>query len=83
MGNLVVDLFSISDMACDYPINFKINYNVYPYPKHKLTYIVLTITWLQLDCTSYSDTHEKLPRDLEGYNGFEYTDEKLSTMRIQ
>ena len=39
---------------------------------------------LQLDWTSCADTQKNnLPRDREGYGGFEYTDEKLSTRRIQ
>ena len=38
----------------------------------------------QLDWKSCADTHKiNLPRDQEGYDGFEYTDEKLSTRRIQ
>ena len=37
---------------------------------------------VQLDWTSCADTQTKLPRDQEGYGGFEYTDEKLSTRRI-
>ena len=38
---------------------------------------------VQLDWTSCADTHKiNLPRDREGYDGFEYTDEKLSTRRI-
>ena len=39
---------------------------------------------IQLDWTSCADTQEiNLPRDREGYDGFLYTDEKLSTRRIQ
>ena len=37
----------------------------------------------QLDWTSCADTQKNhLPRDQEGYGGFEYTDEKLLTRRI-
>ena len=39
---------------------------------------------LQLDWTSCADTQKiNLSRDQEGYNGFEYTDEKLSARHIQ
>ena len=38
---------------------------------------------LQLGWTFCAETHKiNLPQDQEGYNGFEYTDEKLSTRRI-
>ena len=38
---------------------------------------------IQLDWASYIDTQKiNLPWDREGYGGFEYTDEKLSTRRI-
>ena len=41
-------------------------------------------TPLQLDWTSCADTHKNnLPQDQEDYDGYEYTDEKLSTRRIQ
>ena len=39
---------------------------------------------VQLDLTSCADTQQiNLRQDREGYDGFEYTDEKLSTRRIQ
>ena len=39
---------------------------------------------LQLDWTSCADTNKiNLPQDEEGYDRFEYSDEKLSTRRIQ
>ena len=42
-----------------------------------------TCNTLQLDWPSETDTLKiNLPRDREGYNGFEYTDEKLSMRRI-
>ena len=41
------------------------------------------VLFLQLDWTSCAETHKiNFPRDQEGYDGFEYTDEKLSTRRI-
>ena len=44
----------------------------------------LIICIIQLDWTSCADTHKiNLPWDREGYGGFEYTNEKLSTSRIQ
>ena len=43
-----------------------------------------TWVYVQLDWPSETDTLKiNLPRDREGYVGFEYTDEKLSTRRIQ
>ena len=42
-----------------------------------------SLSRLPLDWPSETDTLKiNLPRDREGYNGFEYTDEKLSTRRI-
>ena len=44
----------------------------------------LPLTNVQLDWPPEMDTLKiNLPRDQEGYGGFEYTDEKLSTRRIQ
>ena len=42
------------------------------------------IQYIQLDWTSCADTHKiNFLGDQEGYGGYEYTDEKLSTRRIQ
>ena len=46
--------------------------------------IVLHGKTIQLDWTPCADTQRiNLPRDQEGYDGFKYTNEKLSTRRIQ
>ena len=48
-----------------------------------LTRVNETAQGLQLDWPSETDTLKNiLPRDQEGYDGFEYTDKKLSTRRI-
>ena len=45
--------------------------------------VLLCAVRVQLNWVSCADTNIKLPWDREGDNGFEYTDEKLSTRRIQ
>ena len=48
-----------------------------------ITIVVLLKLKVQLDWTSCVDTQKNnLPRGREGYDGFEYTDEKLSTKHI-
>ena len=46
-------------------------------------YVSKKIDQMQLDWPSETDTLKiNLPQDREGYDGFEYTDEKLSARRI-
>ena len=60
-------LFLISDNSC-----------------HSWAKNAITPVFLQLDWMSCADTHKiNLSRDQEGYNRFEYTDEKLLARRIQ
>ena len=48
-------------------------------PRHlPVVPLLATLFWIQLDWPSETDTlNVNLPRDREGYDRFEYTDEKL------